>query len=456
MQEPRKCWICLVDETEDSTTNSPWRTPCPCNLTAHESCLLDWVADLEAPTAQHDSSGGPKKIECPQCKSTITIARPHSYVNKALSTVEHAAGQLIIPGLAGVVIGSIYSSCWAHGAMSMMLIFGVDDSSQILLKNMDWGSPLRFYAIFPSVPFLLIASRTKLLYRYLPIVPPFVVLMNPDILPRTLDQLWPPSPAFAFTTLPYLNYFYNSLYDRLFAEREKAWIAAVRPSTSEENLDELGPRHMHDDLDDLHEGEVALEIEFNMPFGGDDIEIGEDEDRIHFRPAAHPPQPQGHDQANPVNQPDGAPAAAADAQGDNAPPPQAGQDGHQPGPQVDANDIRRRFGGNPIISTTHILRSGLGALAFPAIAAAMGGLLKLTLPRNWTTLIPQASSSGSGKRPGLLQTHWGRSIVGGCMFVILKDTFILYSRYRLAQNHMKRSVVDWDRRKKRTTASANT
>lgn len=93
--EPRKCWICFADETEDTPTSSEWRSPCPCSLTAHESCLLDFVADLEAP--QNRKSSGPPKIECPQCKAKITIARPRSLVVEGVRAVQRVTARFILP-----------------------------------------------------------------------------------------------------------------------------------------------------------------------------------------------------------------------------------------------------------------------------------------------------------------------------------------------------------------------
>lgn len=93
--EPRKCWICFADETEDTPTSSEWRSPCPCSLTAHESCLLDFVADLEAP--QNRKSYGPPKIECPQCKAKITIARPRSLVVEGVRAMQRATARFILP-----------------------------------------------------------------------------------------------------------------------------------------------------------------------------------------------------------------------------------------------------------------------------------------------------------------------------------------------------------------------
>ena len=94
-KEPVKCWICFADETEDTPTSSEWRSPCPCALTAHESCLLDWVADLENPLNR--KSPGPPKIECPQCKAKITIARPRSFVVEGVRAVQRATARFVLP-----------------------------------------------------------------------------------------------------------------------------------------------------------------------------------------------------------------------------------------------------------------------------------------------------------------------------------------------------------------------
>jgi hypothetical protein len=112
---------------------------------------------------------------------------------------------------------------------------------------------------------------------------------------------------------------------------------------------------------------------------------------------------------------------------------------------------------NIAISTTSLADTILGALIFPTIAAAMGELLRHTLPTSWIAT-PSASWLGgwvgTGGRAGLrsrptgfLQTRWGRSIVGGCMFVGLKDMVLLYVRWKMAQSHRRRRIVDFDRQK---------
>src|SRR5256885_1933575 len=103
------CWICLNDSTEDDAANPPiWRHPCSCNLTAHETCLLDWVADLENPK-NHKRNPPPNKILCPQCKSEIKIARPNSYIVAAVRAVDRTLGRLVLPGLGLTILGTVYA-----------------------------------------------------------------------------------------------------------------------------------------------------------------------------------------------------------------------------------------------------------------------------------------------------------------------------------------------------------
>jgi hypothetical protein len=79
----------------------------------------------------------------------------------------------------------------------------------------------------------------------------------------------------------------------------------------------------------------------------------------------------------------------------------------------------------------------MGALAFPTLAEISGEVLRFALPTSWTT----ASASRLAPR-GLLQEKWGRSLVGGCLFVVLKDAVMLYVRWRSARMHRERRVLD--------------
>lgn len=90
----------------------------------------------------------------------------------------------------------------------------------------------------------------------------------------------------------------------------------------------------------------------------------------------------------------------------------------------------------------------MGALFFPAVSSAMGELLKVALPSRWVTR--QASRATGRRSNGLLQEQWGRTIVGGCLFVVLKDVVNLYCKWRKAKSLRDRKVIDYMRRKRRS------
>ncbi|MCJ1481759.1 hypothetical protein MMC06_001918 [Schaereria dolodes] len=415
--EPRKCWICFEDETEDTPASSPWRSPCPCALTAHESCLLDWVADLEAPNQR--KTGARTRIECPQCKREITIARPRSLVVEGVNAVERVTGRFIVPGMFVTLAGSVFTGCWVHGLSSVYLVFGREDFHHMLGYSGEgisakWGFGL------PLIPMVLVMSRTTIADNLLPVLPIlFFATQIPDVgHARNLD-LWPPSAAMTVASLPYLRGAYNEIYKRVFAERERRWIKEIQPRSGE-NTNDAGAGREADNNVGENPGNGELGFEFNL-----EVEVFEEEENVDIQNNPNAPNvpPQGQAQngiANVAHLPQQQQPAA------HAPAP-------APAPR----------GNNLIVSTSRLADTIIGALFFPTISAAMGAILKVSLPKGWTT----PPSIWDRHRPGLLQTRWGRSIVGGCLFVVLKDTLLLYSRYRLAQDHRKRRVVDYERKK---------
>lgn len=59
-----RCWICLVDKTDDD--DNAWSTPCSCSLIAHKECLLVWVQSKLS-----DDADSP--VQCPQCGERYRI-----------------------------------------------------------------------------------------------------------------------------------------------------------------------------------------------------------------------------------------------------------------------------------------------------------------------------------------------------------------------------------------------
>lgn len=411
--EPQKCWICYMDETEDTPLNSEWRSPCPCALTAHEACLLDWLADLENPKSRKRNGA---KMVCPQCKSEIVVTRPRSYIVDVVSMVERLAGRLVLPGMVFTLAGTVWAGCCAHGVYSMYFVFGTDEARHILEESVDgsWHPGLNLG--LPLIPLVLIFSRTRYAEGLLPAVPVlFFATHQPG---EQLDlEFWPPSPAMTFAALPYVKSFYNAFYERFFGGLERKWISEVQPRAGED--EPAGQQQQPGggeagDGGDGGNGQILMEIDLEWQMG---LGQGDDAPGDGFGLLGEANQEENEQEAQ---------------QGDN---PGEGRNGQVIG-------FERR--NNLIHETSNLADVVLGALVFPAISASMGGFLKYVLPKSWTT----PSSILERGRPGLLQTRWGRSVVGGCMFVLLKDALVLYCRWKLAQTHRKRKVLNYDRTKK--------
>ncbi|KAH9844916.1 RING-variant domain-containing protein 2 [Teratosphaeria destructans] len=509
----KKCWICFSDSTEDTPDSAPWRDPCPCALVAHEvrdasawflhkmlmltfyasdqDCLLDWIADMESPKNARHRAAARTKIECPQCKSEIKLARPRNVVVDAYRELERIGLRSITPAALLVVGATLWTSSLQWGIHSIYAVFGHEDGARILhplLLNairpplevfvgkpqealdrlvglvMDHLVHWRLYLGLPLLTPILILSRTKFANSVLPVLPIlfFATQAHSPDASRLGFRHWPPSASLCFAVLPYIRTMYNTYYDEVWAAKEKRWLKQIQPrqgssanegeDQSEDGVDAALDEILEDGIED-EEGDNMFELRID---GGIWDNVDEDED---------PGQPQPDAQANrvapPLQQP---PLADGDAQAepppnipDDRPEPPAPQ--AQPQPQIPQRPRRQpnAAAGNRLeagerrhfFSATAIAQTVIGALLFPTIAGMSGELLKLLLPRAWTT--GPASSSLGARTPakGLLQEKWGRSFVGGCLFVVAKDALVLYVRWRMAESHRKRRVLDYTGERRR-------
>ena len=415
---PRTCWICYSDETEDMPTTSAWRSPCPCALTAHEACLLDWVADLENPK-EKDRLGSTPRIRCPQCKADITIARPTSLVVRGVQAVDRMTSRLILPGIVLSVAGGIFSFCWLSGVAAVYVTFDRPD-----FKKLTGFGTSQIFTLWRSVrlsliPVILISSSTSVADKVLPIVPLLCLPTRMDQLPRGADDLWPPTASMTFSVLPYIYGLYKVTMRHFFAERERRWIQEVLPRASETTNADSAQEAGDEPVNLLNVGDLQIDLEIIAE--EEAVEIPDPNELLDQRLDG-----QAEDQA--------AGDAAPNLDGG---PPQA----HGNGAPIDNEPQNGAAGGTMTSIFSSTPEVVLGALAFPAIASVVGSLMKLGLPAAWTT---NPLLFGSTKRPTLLQTRWGRTVLGGCLFVVVKDTLLLYTRYKLADGHRKRRVVDWD------------
>ena len=413
--EPKKCWICFSDETEDTPTSSRWRSPCPCALKAHEACLLDWIADLESPGRQ------PKPIKCPQCKSQIQIQRPLSIITPFVLEAHASAVKLTLPFIVASVAGTVVTGLWVHGFCTIFITFGNQDANRLLGLNL---LPSRLDSTWslgmPLIPLGLIAMRTDSpsFEHMLAILPAAYFYVCRDTL-----LTWPPSPATTLATFGWAQLAYRNLYRRFLTPLEQKWIKERRPRANDtqetgDNRDEEGEHH------EVAEGmDVGFEVHIEM----DDAEFPEDD-------AAQDQQGQENLQGDPQEVP-----ANGGPEGEAVPGPNA--QGQPPPAGAAAAPAQDRWEHMLDINIVGVVQKAMGALLFPTIAAAMGQGLKTILPRTWTT----PPIRGLDKYPpGFLQSRFGRTLVGGCLFVVLKDALQFYSTWQLATSQRHRRVLNYD------------
>ena len=414
----KKCWICIGDSSEDDPIKPPvWRSPCSCNLTAHEDCLLDWVADLENP--RKDKSRLSSKILCPQCKSEIKVSRPTSYVVEATKAADRVLSNLVLPGLGLGLFGTLWAGSWWHGFHAVQMVFGNRDAAHILQEAAKHPGWMSMYAL---VPINLIFARTD--YREFVLPSGSLFLLSTQLSDGwAIDMtIYPPLPSTVFICLPATLKGYNYLYNKAFGNLNKKWLDEIQPKEIG-RVEEGQEQNEADFANQEHDENVVLQLEVNLGGAADNANDGQNQNNDQG------PQHADGQNGNGANQ------------GENA-NNQAGQNGNGNGGGLAAR------GGEIIDASSTIGTTLIGALAFPAVASGMGELLSYCIPKAW-----MADANFINGRPGLLKNKWGRSVVEGCLFVVLKDALVLYCRWRMAKNHRHRKIMDYDKTAKKYVVS---
>lgn len=309
----------------------------------------------------------------------------------------------------------MYSGLLVYGLNSTITVFGTEQARSLLGGQIELGRINQYsargrmakllhvldpffptilrvknYSLFLSMPLIgpsLILLRTSLADQASGILLPIYFLNHQKAHPH-FNLAWPPSPGLTFATIPVLKKFYNALYQHTFSDLEKKWDRAVQRR----------PR----------DGETAEQIE---------NQAAEDDGRAIFDVEWV------HEEVDvPAPAADGAVAAEND-------------EGVQPRVAIVNDPAPRRLNRWALhqdVSAAYIATTVMGALAFPAISSAMGEVIK-TMPLKWRERIGG----------GLLREKWGRSVVGGCLFVVLKDMVTLYCKWRKAKDFGKRKVLDY-------------
>ncbi|KAM0433286.1 hypothetical protein ACHAPT_004162 [Fusarium lateritium] len=489
---PRRCFICLTDQDPSDPPGS-WVDPCGCTLEAHQDCMLSWVTDCERSN---------KPLQCPVCKDRIQLEGPWDPVvalTDVIASKFTRASPFMLLGSASL---GVQFSLQMYGAFALYLFSGREVLTDYILGPEVWthGEPSRLFLSrrdrIRNALVLTNVGPALLLGQLMPWIGNKVFLSTASAygVYHSMHEdgflSWPPSPQLVMAVFPYIRSAY------LNAWREFAFPYEVSLNRQIMGLPPLEPRQNEppandgqaerrngeggvvgflngliealeaDDGDEQDndaggqvrlggEGEDGVVLELVIEEIQDAPEEDEDEDeddwveRAHQRAHRHEharvdedePAPRLAQEAErgPIPAPGPAPVAAAPAPAPAVENQPAGRVEHE-APQAPP---ARRPGLGTILSG--VSNAIVSALILPGLSYAMGELLRLALPKTWTA----APSSGSTTRPGLLQQQWGRSLVGGCLYVVMKDVLRLYTKYRKVAAIGKRRVKNIDRERRR-------
>ncbi|KAH7310444.1 hypothetical protein B0I35DRAFT_452919 [Stachybotrys elegans] len=479
----RRCFICLTDE-EPSDNPSDWVDPCPCTLEAHQDCMLSWVTDCERSS---------KPLVCPVCKSPIKLEAPWDPIVALHDSCQRAFTRASPLLLAGGVSMGIHFSLQMYGAIALYTFAG----------------PKAFREFFiPASPLAgrgqVIATRVL---RSLQLTSVGPVLLLSQLLPGLSDKIllpiasmysiyhaghgdlmyqWSPTPQAAIAVFPFIRSVYYKLWREFVypyesnLNRQLNGLPPLEPAAANVNGNNVGAGHRHAEgglLGFLHGIADALEADVE---GGDDeaagIHVVRDEVRAErdengddevvlelvIEGVIGGDGDEDWEAPGPVQEPEvqreaqPAPPAAnrPDPQGDARPRAAGAEEQQQPAAENDRHEApiappARRPGIGIVLS--NMSNALVGSLMLPVTCFLAGELLGLMLPTSWTRSPRRTGWGWAGNmgRPGLLQQQWGRSLVGGCLYAVMRDAVRLYAKRRKVASMGIRRVKNVERRRNR-------
>lgn len=300
---------------------------------------------------------------------------------------------------------------------------------------------------------------------------------------------WPPSPAWVMTALPWVSFSYNRIYFDLFGAYERRLNKSLRgrglpnenAPAAEDNdgdvqqfnagADHAAPPEEEDEGyfaqalrlgnavlnmmgDDNNDEGIVAEIELQIGPEEDEQQVAQELQNevdalneiaagnrvapevvvVQEENAQEPQQAgqveEGGDAAEPP------PAIRIEPRAEAQPVQNANNDNNQQAPEEPIREAR-----GTSTTLTDLVNGVVSALTFPLVCWASGEVLRHTLPTSWVT------RPNSRVVTGLLQEQWGRSLVGGAMFIVARDMVNLYSKHRQVEVRKHRRVRNVPRRK---------
>ncbi|KAI8080583.1 hypothetical protein BDF21DRAFT_339694 [Thamnidium elegans] len=198
-EDEQRCWICFGD---NSDSQGKWVKPCKCTLEAHQSCLLDWIAE-------NQKASPTKKVRCPQCSLPYILAQ-NDNITLALLTVVDTLARTTAPYITVLGIGcSLLITCTTYGAFSVMALLGPRDGERLIGNPHYWT--YKTWIGLPLIPVLLLSTKTQWGDAILPVAA-VTLLRATGHTPNHIRFTWPMSPALTIGIIPWVRLFYKNAY----------------------------------------------------------------------------------------------------------------------------------------------------------------------------------------------------------------------------------------------------
>ncbi|CAO3581936.1 unnamed protein product [Absidia cylindrospora] len=163
-----------------------------------------------------------KKVFCPQCAMPYYLFERRSVSLRCLEFIQFMA-RSTAPYMMVVGLGcSILVAASTYGAYSIMTLFGAEEGERLLGPTNTWT--WRTFLGLPSIPFVLVASRSRFADGILPVA---AILFLRASAPMTVS--WPPSPALIVGSLPWIRLVYFTFYS--LVRRHLSSKLSIQPPT---------------------------------------------------------------------------------------------------------------------------------------------------------------------------------------------------------------------------------
>ncbi|KAI9276666.1 hypothetical protein BDA99DRAFT_493820 [Phascolomyces articulosus] len=386
-EEDRRCWICFG---EDADSEGNWVKPCKCSLVSHEQCLLDWITE--------NQKGSPmKKVHCPQCNTPYSLSE-HRSLPLALLTLVDSLVHTAAPYLTFLGLGcSMLITSTTYGAYTVLTLFGAREGERLIGAPVSWT--WRTWLGLPSIPAALILSRSRWADGVLPFAA-MLLLRATSAHPNSPVQVsWPPSPTVTVGALPWVRLLYNNLY--LFAQHQLSRkLLHLRRGQQQQSPQQPQQQNRRSPP---QQQQQQPNINTRQARNNNATQMYRDELERH----------------------------GAEILGDPTWDEQHQQQRRQQ--QRDNPEIEAEREADALLSIRERSDLGvtvIGALLWPTISSIVGSCL------NHFKLVRQ-----------YFPEPFHRNVLGGCLFVVVKDMASLFYKYEKIRQRQSRRVLNYDVRK---------